>query len=103
MFTDEQLQQLLAMENLSDEEKALARQQAVAQQLRTGGYGGGANARLDWASQLSRAMSGIAGGALANRAQEQSLALGEKRRKMLRDLFGGAGSTAPSAGYSGGM
>ena len=87
MFTEEQLAALLSMPNISEEERAIARQQQFANQLRTGGLGSGANARLDKGSQIARAMSGIAGGMFANQANAASATAGEKQREFIQGLF----------------
>jgi hypothetical protein len=55
-MTDEQMAALLGMEDLSTEEKRMARQQAMTNQLRTNALQ--PSAGKDWASQLARGVQG---------------------------------------------
>jgi len=99
-FSNEQLQAILGMGDYGAEESELDRQQALADELRKRSQGG----RMDWASQLGRGISGIAGGYMAGKAAQAEQALGQKRKGFLQGLFGpkSYGDEGMYTGFGGG-
>jgi|SRR5215470_2747373 len=78
-MSKDELDAYLQMPAFGVEEQGIARQQALADELRGRAAGG----RMDWASQLGRGISGIAGGYMAGKAAQGQEALGGKYRDWL--------------------
>jgi|SRR5215470_9210870 len=81
-YDDDQFLALLGQQNITGQEHDLARQAALANQLRQGATGG----RMDWASQLGRGLTGIAGGYMTGQLGEKEKALGQSRQSVI-DAF----------------
>lgn len=75
-------EEMLQRGDLGTEEELLQRQMAQAEQLRTRPQ----PARMDWASQAARGISGIASGYQMGKAMEGQKALGGKYTDMMRSV-----------------
>jgi len=83
-FTDEQLEAILGMPDFSAREQQLAQQDALARELRGRAMGGG---RMDWASQVGRAVSGLGGAMQQYQLPEKQKQFGEEYRTFARGLM----------------
>lgn len=89
MFTDEQLEAILRMQDIGGEEAKRVRQMQQVNQLRSGGMGMSSAGRgMDWASQLSRGIQGAGAGYGAMQTEKSAAESSTAKQDLLNQLFG---------------